>query len=171
MAVAHVFAETNIGDHDQLGTLRFDRAHGLLNDAVFRVGAAAPARPFRRNAKEQHRLQAQASWAAALHRLLRSGANWKTPGMLAIARLLAQLFAHEKRQNEIVRASASFRAPDCAARACGAGGAGDEPVFSQPEAKRAASGQRRKLDAGALPCRRVLIDVPAARRSQIRIIC
>ena len=37
MAVAHVFAKADIGDDDQLGALRLDRADRLLHDAVLRV--------------------------------------------------------------------------------------------------------------------------------------
>ena len=59
MAVAHVFAQANIRDHDQLGASGFDRADGLLHDAVFRVSAAGLFVFVARNAEEQHGLQAE----------------------------------------------------------------------------------------------------------------
>ena len=47
VAVAHVFAEANIGDDEQLGAFGFDRADGLLHDAVIGIGAGSLLRPFR----------------------------------------------------------------------------------------------------------------------------
>ena len=57
MSVAHVFTETNVRHDDEPGTLRFDRAHRLLDDAVLSMRAAGRFVLLARNAKEQHRLQ------------------------------------------------------------------------------------------------------------------
>jgi hypothetical protein len=58
VAVTHVFAEANIRDDDELGRLCFDRAHCLLDDALFGVGAAGCFIFFARNSEEQDSLQA-----------------------------------------------------------------------------------------------------------------
>ena len=63
MAVAHVFAETDIGDHDQLRTFRFDRADRFLNDSVLRVGAARLLIFFCWNTEEQHGLKPEIAGA------------------------------------------------------------------------------------------------------------
>ena len=53
MAVAHVFAKTDIGDDDEFGTFFLDRAHRLLHDTVLRVSAAGLLVFFCWNAEEQ----------------------------------------------------------------------------------------------------------------------
>ena len=40
MAMAHVFAQANIGDCDQLRTFRLNGSESFLNDSIFRVSAA-----------------------------------------------------------------------------------------------------------------------------------
>ena len=47
MAVAHVFAETDIGDDEQIGAFGLDRTNRLLHDAILGVGAGSLLRPFR----------------------------------------------------------------------------------------------------------------------------
>ena len=90
------------------GNRFFDRAHRLLDDAVFRVGAARLFIFLRRNAEEQHRLQSRGRRRAALRRPRLPSESWKTPGMLAIGRGSSHLFADEKRQDEIVRGQPRF---------------------------------------------------------------
>ena len=57
VAMAHVFAETNIRDNDQLGASRFDRSDGLLHDPVFRIRRCCLLVFSLRNAEEQDGLQ------------------------------------------------------------------------------------------------------------------
>ena len=40
MAVTHVFAETNVGDRDQIRAFLFDRAQRFLNHAALGISAA-----------------------------------------------------------------------------------------------------------------------------------
>ena len=57
MSVAHVFAETNIGDDDQLRAFRFDGADRFLNHSVFVVGRARSLILGRGNTEKQHGLK------------------------------------------------------------------------------------------------------------------
>ena len=57
VAVAHVFAQTDIGDGDEVWAFRFNRSQHFLNDPVFCVGAACLSVFFFRNTEKQHRLQ------------------------------------------------------------------------------------------------------------------
>src|SRR4051812_11044546 len=52
MAVAHVFAQTNVGDDHEFGALSFDGAHSLLNDAVVIVSGGGALILFLRYAKK-----------------------------------------------------------------------------------------------------------------------
>ena len=92
MSVAHVFAKTNIGDDDQLRTFLFDRADRFLNDSVFRVSPARLLIFCRGNTEEQHRLKSEPSQPFSLRPRTSFGANWKTPGMLAIGRVCSRSF-------------------------------------------------------------------------------
>ena len=57
MAVAHVFAEANVGDGDQFRTFRFDCSERLLNHSVFCVSAAGLVFFLRGDSEKQDRLQ------------------------------------------------------------------------------------------------------------------
>src|SRR5947207_2201631 len=57
VAMAHVFAQTNIRDYDQLGTTGFDCADRLLHDAVFGVGRRRLLVFFFWDAEKQYCLQ------------------------------------------------------------------------------------------------------------------
>ena len=59
VAVAHVFAEADVGDDDELGPALLEAAHGLLHNAVLGVGRAGFFIFFSRNAEEQHGHQAR----------------------------------------------------------------------------------------------------------------
>ena len=59
MAVVHVLAQADVGDHDQVGCLVFDGAHGELHDALGVVGAARRRVLVRGDAEQQHRRNAE----------------------------------------------------------------------------------------------------------------
>ena len=59
MPMAHVFAQANVGDCDQIGTSRFDGAQRFLNDAVFCVRAAGLFVLLVRNPEKKDRLEPQ----------------------------------------------------------------------------------------------------------------
>ena len=71
MAVAHVFAQTNICHHDKVGTLRFDRSHGFLNDAILGVRTAGFLVLFARNSEKQHGLQPEFAGPLRFHHHIR----------------------------------------------------------------------------------------------------
>src|SRR6516164_7291032 len=64
MAVAHVFAEANVGDRDQLRTFRFDRSQRFLNHSVFGVSGTCVLIFMLRNSEKQDRLQPEILGAA-----------------------------------------------------------------------------------------------------------
>jgi len=57
MAVAHVFAKTNVGDRDDFGTFLLNGAQRFLDDAVFGVGAARLFVFFFGNSKKKNGLE------------------------------------------------------------------------------------------------------------------
>ena len=59
VAVAHVFAETDVGDDQQLGPALFEQAHGLLHNAVFSIGSAGLFVLNGRNAEQDHGREAR----------------------------------------------------------------------------------------------------------------
>ena len=142
MAVAHVFAEANIGDHEQLGAFGLDRANRLLHDAIFGVGAGSRFILFRRNAEKKDGLQAGGLRRGQPLRRSRSGASWSTPGMLLIGAAGADFLVHEKREDEIVRTEIGLAHEVTKGRRCAADGAGDEPISSPAEAKRGGLGEQ-----------------------------
>ena len=59
MSVTHIFAKTNVGDRDELGTFFLDRAQGFLDHAIFRVGAARLLVFLVGNSEEQNGLKSE----------------------------------------------------------------------------------------------------------------
>src|SRR5713226_3508296 len=57
MAVAHVFAKTNVGDRDDFRAFLLNRAQRFLDNAVFGVGAARLLVFFVRNSKKENGLK------------------------------------------------------------------------------------------------------------------
>jgi hypothetical protein len=60
VTVIHVLAQADVGDHDQVGRLVFDGAHGELHDALGVVGAARRRVLVRGDAEQEHRRYAEA---------------------------------------------------------------------------------------------------------------
>ena len=85
MAVAHVFAKTDIGNDEQLGAFGLDRADRLLHDAILSIRAGSGFILFGGNAEEEDGLQAGGR-ARAASAAISFGASWSTPGMLLMAR-------------------------------------------------------------------------------------
>jgi len=103
MTVTHVFAQTNVGDRDDFRTFSLDRAQCFLHDAVFRVSPTSLFIFFFRDSEKQDGLQPHVPSALRfiddpLHRQLKNA--WHARDWSA----LVDFFAHEKWQNEIVRA-------------------------------------------------------------------
>src|ERR1041384_1996618 len=101
MAVAHVFAEENVSDRDQVRAFRFDRSQRSLNYAIFSISAACLFILVRWNPKKQDRLQADVLSLARFidnlfHRQLKNSRH--TGDRLASL----PFFAHKQRQNKIV---------------------------------------------------------------------
>jgi len=107
MAVAHIFAQANVGDHDQLRTFRFDRSQRLLNNSVFCVSAARFLILTRWDAEKQDRLQPKILSAA---RSIDNLFHWqlKNSRHTADRPALVQFFADEQRQNKIVNGQMRF---------------------------------------------------------------
>src|SRR5437868_2118028 len=107
MSVAHVFAKTNISDRDDFGTFLFYRAQGFLNHAVFGVSAARFFVFLLGNTKKENSLETS---VLRLARLIDNFVN----GELENARhardraAFVDLFADEKRENEIVGGQIRF---------------------------------------------------------------
>jgi hypothetical protein len=59
MAVLQVFAQADVGDDQQLGQLPLQQAHGLLDDALGRIGAGGPSVFGVGNAEQQDRRHAR----------------------------------------------------------------------------------------------------------------
>jgi hypothetical protein len=107
VAMAHVLAQTNIRDHDQLGASGFDRSDRLLHDAVFRIGRCCLLVFFLRNAEEQCGLQPEIAGALRFVGYFREcelenarhACDWFP---------CRQPFADQQRENEVVRAELCF---------------------------------------------------------------
>ena len=103
MAVAHVFAEANVRDDEQLRTFGLDRADGLLHHAILGVGAGGLLVLFVRDTEEEDGLQSGGAGARGF------GGNFVRRKLLD-ARHAADraarfdFFVHEKGENKIVRA-------------------------------------------------------------------
>src|SRR2546421_4077988 len=107
MAMAHVFAKTNVRDRDDLGTFLFYRAQRFLNDTVFGISATRLFVFFLGNTEKKNGLKAG---VLRLPRLIDNFVN----GELENARhtrdraAFVDLFADEKRENEIVGGQIRF---------------------------------------------------------------
>ena len=101
MAMAHVFAQANVGHDNELAAARFDRADGFLDDAVFGVGATGLFVFLPRNSKEQDRLKPQVLGAFCFVRDF-AGRELKNAGHAANRLPAAQFFADEKGEDEVV---------------------------------------------------------------------
>src|SRR5947209_362401 len=107
MSVAHVFAKTNVSDRDDFGAFRFNCAQGFLNHAVFGVSATRLFVFLPGNTKKENRLE---TGVLRLPRLIDNFID----GELKNARhardgaAFVDLFADEKRENEIVSGQIRF---------------------------------------------------------------
>ena len=63
MAVAHVFAKTDVRYHDEVATACCDSAHRLLHDTILVVRAACLFVFVHRNSEQQHGLQSEVARA------------------------------------------------------------------------------------------------------------
>src|SRR2546421_10554605 len=107
MAVAHVFAYTNVRYHDEPGTLRLDRANSCLHDALFGIGATRGFIFFARNSEKKNGLQPQIESTLCfvsdfVDRELENA--WHAFDRLPRLEFLAD----EQRQNEIMRGEFSL---------------------------------------------------------------
>src|SRR5438132_519929 len=59
VTVTHVFAQTDVGNCDKLGTFVFDRTERLLHDTIFGISAARLLIFFLRNSENKHGLQSE----------------------------------------------------------------------------------------------------------------
>ncbi len=103
VAVAHVFAQADIGDDEELGTFGLDCADRMLHDAIFGVSAGGGFILFVRDAEKKDGLQAGGLGAGGL----RCDLAWRElidPGHAADRAAGADFLVHEKRKDEIVRA-------------------------------------------------------------------
>ena len=101
MSVAHVFTQTNIRDDDDFRTFLFDRSHRFLHDSIFGVSAGGLFVFFFGNSEKQDRLQPEVLRAFRfIDNLVER--KLKNPRHARDRSSLADLFAHEQRQNEIV---------------------------------------------------------------------
>lgn len=103
VAMAHVFAQTDIRDHDQLRASSFDRSDGLLHDAVFRIRRCCLLIFLLRNAEEQDSLQPE------IVGVLRFVGYFREPELENARHARDWLpryhsLADKKRENEVVRA-------------------------------------------------------------------
>ena len=103
VAMAHVFAQTNIRDHNQLGTTGFDCADRLLDDAVFRIRRCGLLVFLLWYAEEQNGLEPEIAGALRFVGYFRKrklkNARHARDGLPR-----HHSFADKKRENEIVRA-------------------------------------------------------------------
>ena len=107
MSVAHVFAETNIRHDDEARTLRLDRSHCLLHDAILGVRSAGRLVFLARNSEKQNSLQSQFVGPLGFVRyLVRRPLENSRHTCDRLPR--SQLFADEKGENKIVRAQFRF---------------------------------------------------------------
>ena len=124
MAVLHVFAQAHVGDDEQRRQFLFQQPHGLLDDAVFRVGAARPGRLFGRGCRTAGRPGRRAcgrGWLRAGVRRAKTGTRraWHGWGGGRVCRSGRTVAAR------VARRADGFRPRAGARRAIAAAGAGD----------------------------------------------
>ena len=107
VAMAHVFAQTNIRDHNQLGAAGLDRADGLRHDAVFRIRGCCLLVLLLRNAEEQNGLQPEIAGALRFIGCVRER-ELKNARHARDWLPRRQSFADKKGKNEVVRAELGF---------------------------------------------------------------
>jgi hypothetical protein len=107
VAVTHIFAQTDVGDYDQLGTSGFDRADGLLHDTVFRIRRCCLLIFLLRNAEEQDGLQPEIAGALRFIGYVRER-ELKNARHARDWMPRRQSFADKKGKNEVVRAELCF---------------------------------------------------------------
>src|SRR5207247_5412598 len=107
MAMAHVFAEADVSDREQLRTFRLDRSQRLLNDPVFRVSAAGLLIFMLRNSEKQDSLQPEVLNATRFIGNVFHG-QLKDSRHAADGSALIQFFADEQRQNKIENGQMRF---------------------------------------------------------------
>src|SRR5215471_11903392 len=101
MAVAHVFAQANVGDRGQFRTFRFNGSERFLDHSVFSVSAACLLVFELWNSEKQDRLQPEILGPARFiddlfHRQLKNSRHTRhRPALL-------QSLADEQRQNKVV---------------------------------------------------------------------
>ena len=107
MAMAHVFAKTNIGDRDHIRTFFLNRAQRFLHNAVFGISAARMFILFLRNPKKENGLE---PGVVRLSRFIDDFAkrNLKDARHARDWTSLVDLLVDEKRQHEIVRGEIGF---------------------------------------------------------------
>src|SRR5580700_2043116 len=107
MAMAHVFAKTNIGDRDDFGTFLLNCAQRFLNDAVLGIRAARLFVFFIRDSEKQNGLK---PGVLRLPRLIDYFVDreLKNAGHARDRAPFVDLVAHEKRKNEIVGGEIGF---------------------------------------------------------------
>src|SRR6266478_3918133 len=101
MAMAHVFAQANVGDCDQLRAFRLNSAQRFLNDSIFRISAAGLFVFMFWNSEQQDRLEAEIFSAARFIGNLFYG-QLKNSRHTGNGPTFIQFFAYEQRQNKIV---------------------------------------------------------------------
>ena len=107
MAVAHVFAKTNVRDRDDFRTFLFNRAQCFLNDAIFGIRAACLFIFFVWNSKKQNGLKSGVLRGARLIDDFVDG-ELKNAGHAFDRAAFVDLVTDEKRENEIVRGEIGF---------------------------------------------------------------
>jgi hypothetical protein len=107
MAVAHIFAKTNVRDRDDFRAFLFDRAQRFLDDAILGVSAARLFVLFGGNSKKKNGLE---SGVQRRSRLIDNfiDRELKNARHTFNRAALVDLFADEKRENEIVGGEISF---------------------------------------------------------------
>src|SRR5436190_1368770 len=103
MAVAHVFAQANIGDYDQFRASSLDGADGLLHDAVVGIGRFRLIVLLVWNTEKQDGLESQIVGPLRFVGHFREG-QLENPRHARDRLPRGDPFADEKRENEIVNA-------------------------------------------------------------------
>ena len=104
VAVAHEFAEAHVGDDEQAGHARLQRADGALHDAVVGVGLRGALVLVRWDAEKEHAGTPAACAACGFGDEFALG-ELEDAGHRGDRRAGGDLFADEKREDEIARRS------------------------------------------------------------------